>query len=78
MNEEIEQEWLDKIEQMYGVRLGPGQMYITSKGSLYAGSEFVCANADKGPDEATQWTAQISHFPRGLKTPALVSSRRDS
>ena len=76
MQSELEQQWLDKIEQMYGVRLGPGQMHISQKGWLYAGSEYICANADKGPEEATQWTEQIAHFPRGLKTPALVSSRR--
>ncbi len=78
MTPELEQEWLDKIELMYGVRLGQGQMYVSSKGWLYAGSEYICANADNGPDEATRWTEQIAHFPRGLKTPALVSSRRDS
>ncbi len=78
MTPELEQEYLDEIEQMYGVRLGPGQMYISSRGVLYAGSEYICANAENGPSEAIRWTEQISHFPRGLTTPALVSSRRDS
>lgn len=78
MSEDTERQWLDTIEEMYGIRLAPGQLYINDRDWLYAGSEFICCNAQDGPENANQWTPQIAHFPRGLKTPALVASRRQS
>lgn len=40
MDELTEAKWLDAIEDMYGVHLGPNQLYV-QRGYIYAGSEYV-------------------------------------
>lgn len=67
MDEITEAKWLDAIEDMYGVRLGPNQLYV-DRGYVYAGSEYVATpGRSLDPEDATDWAKSIAHFPRGLK-----------
>ena len=63
--------WLDAIEDQYGVRLGPGQIY-DQRGQVYAGSEYVATlGSTDDPQDATQWSDSLNHMPRygkGIET----------